>query len=153
MTPGLIERLEKAESGSRELDCEIMALTYRWEQRHIGGTCWDDYQGTCCPGARHLDWVWVDPEDDKWKTTAREGYEFTTSLDAALALAERMLPGCCPGIAKNVHYKDWYAWLGDKEEEGPLDLGNGRSSSPALALTAAILKARATSKPKEGGRG
>lgn len=90
---GLIERLEAAEVGSRELDRELMALTYRWEQRHIGATCWDDYHGTCCPEAKHLDWVWIDPVDGAWKTNAKDGYEFTTSLDAALALAERVLPG------------------------------------------------------------
>ena len=101
----LIEKLEGAEAGSRELDREIMALCYRWEQRHIGATCWDDgpegqnfeddegtgYRSTCCPGAKHLDWVWVDPATDQWKTNARDGLEFTTSLDAALALAERIV--------------------------------------------------------------
>lgn len=87
----LIARLEAAEAGSRELDREIMALHYTWERRHIGTTCWDDDGGTCCPCAQHLDGVWVDPADDRWKTTAKDGFEFTTSLDAALALASRVL--------------------------------------------------------------
>lgn len=87
----LIEKLEGAEVGSRELDREIMALSYRYEQRYIGASCWDDEDDTCCPGAKHLDWVWVDPSTDQWKTNARDGLEFTTSLDAALALAGRVV--------------------------------------------------------------
>lgn len=102
MTAALIAKLESASEGSRELDRELMALTYVWEQRHIGATCWDkkasgkrvdDNDDTCCPDAKHLDWVWVDPLTDQWKTTARDGFEFTTSIDAALALAERVIGG------------------------------------------------------------
>lgn len=103
----LIERLEAAEAGSREFDCEV----------------WCIFDG----------WAGVDKPPC-----------VTTSIDAALALAERVLPDCCPGISKNVHQKNWYAWIGDKHEEGPLDLGNGRSLSPALALCIAILKAKET---------
>lgn len=143
MTSELIERLEKAEGGSRDLDGEIMALTYRWEQRYIGGTCWDDYQGTCCPGARHLDWVWVDPEDDKWKTTALEGYEFTTSLDAALALAERLWPHVMWRVGHDPDDGSLKAELVTAQKPGDPPAVQSNASTPALALCIAILKARA----------
>ncbi len=135
----LIARLEAAEAGSRELDREIMALTYSWEQRHIGVTCWDDREGRCCPGAKHMSWVWVDPATGQWKTNAKEGLEFTTSLDAALALAERVLPG-----------KFWTVYAAYRIE-GRMTYGvnldddsdTSYSKTPALALCVSILKAKA----------
>lgn len=85
----LIAKLEAATGGSRELDAELMALFYVQDSRFIGCTC------DCCPGGRHPDLVWVDPDTDKWVTTALAGYEFTTSLDAIVALIERKLPVWC----------------------------------------------------------
>lgn len=147
----LISQLETAEAGSRELDREIMALSYVWEQRHIGARCWDDDSDTCCPDAKHLDWVWVDPATDQWKTTAREGFDFTTSLDAALALAERVLPGCEPGVMVEQRLANgktiWGAWTYVSEKEDAFAFG------PALALCIAILRARVADSPETGGVG
>lgn len=89
----IIERLEKLTGPDRELDRAIMAIAYLWERRHIGAACWDDGHDTCCPGGKHIDDVWVDPTTDKWVTNARDGFNFTASLDAAVALVEKMLPG------------------------------------------------------------
>ena len=150
----LIEKLEGAEVGSRELDREIMALSYRYEQRHIGASCWDDDDDTCCPGAKHLDWVWVDPATDHWKTNARDGFEFTTSLDAALALAERVLPGWHVGVQPWFHTDpdrvmsraylirpDWKRWNPTGDEW--CDQHHGRSCHTAeLAVVSALLRAQ-----------
>jgi hypothetical protein len=139
----LIARLEAAEAGSREFDREIMALHYTWERRHIGATCWDDDGGTCCPGAQHLDGVWVDPADDRWKTTAKDGFEFTTSIDAALALASRVLPGWEGEIDFG---RRGFACL-HPEQPYPAHLEyNAEASTPALALCAAILRAKGSEK-------
>lgn len=134
----LIEKLEGAEVGSRELDREIMALSYRYEQRHIGASCWDDDDDTCCPGAKHLDWVWVDPATDQWKTNARDGFEFTTSLDAALALAERIMPGWGWSAGQG-HGEKAYARLDTLDG---CDFEEAYAATPALALCAAILRAQ-----------
>lgn len=87
----LIARLEKADGPDRELDRAIMALFYTRERRYIGCRC----DPSCCPEGAHLDEVWVDPDTDRWRTTARDGFEFTASLDAALALVERVRPDLC----------------------------------------------------------
>jgi hypothetical protein len=81
----LIERVGGLTGASREVDRAIMALTHDWEERHIGAT--DEYDEPV------KDWVWVDRTTGHWRTTARDGFEFTSSTDAALALAEKLLPG------------------------------------------------------------
>lgn len=136
----LVARLEGASEGSRELDREIMGLTYVWEQRHIGARCWDDTNDTCCPEAKHLDWVWVDPRTDQWRTTARDGFEFTASLDAALALAERVLPGCRCMVERNFEGNGWAMVQrpGTFNAERVMTDGN----TPALALCIAIIRAK-----------
>lgn len=118
MTPCLIERLEAAGEGSRELDREVWQVTGGW-----GG---------------------VDAPPS-----------FTTSLDAALALAERVLPGWHATVS--THHCVMCELAGREKLARPNatvsqqtdELGNynGETSAhmhaatPALALTAAILKA------------
>jgi hypothetical protein len=97
----LIEKLEGAEVGSRELDCAIWTATGGWD--HVG-----------------------------------RPPTFSTSLDAALALAERMLPGW-----------DWQIVKGSEEEAYVALQPHGaafghevQAATPALALCAAILRAK-----------
>lgn len=70
----LIEKLEGAEVGSRELDAEIARL-FGWTQENI----WRD------PTFRNGDWYGPDSY-----VPQRCPPTFSTSLDAALALAERL---------------------------------------------------------------
>ena len=85
----------------------------------------------------------------------------TTSLDAALALAERVLPGdpdfepTGPSVGWKINlYRGmvpaplggWIASLRRHASDGV----EGSSSSPALALCIAILKARATQEQTHG---
>jgi len=127
----LIARLESAGEGSKALSMDVVEACGDCAHRETEYYCIQGDSGFTCTACG---------EDPHRPAIA----PVTTSIDAALALAQRVLPGCCPGVAKNVHRRDWYAWIGDKHEEGPLDLGNGRSGSPALALSAAILKALST---------
>lgn len=64
---------------------------------------------------------------------------YTASLDAVIALCERVLPGWSwavdSGYAANHHKSHAEAWTGDDE-------GSGDAATPALALCAAIIKAR-----------
>jgi len=84
----LRDRLANATGPDRRLDHDLMALSYVKGERSIG-TMEDDGTGwrPC------TDFVWIDPETNRWKTTARDGFEYTASIDAAVALCTRVLPG------------------------------------------------------------
>lgn len=119
----LIARLEK-EGGSRELDAEIFrALGY-----HIVST------DRCYPlGVRGYNRF--SQEDPQPKTN------ITTSLDAAIALCERVLPGwsvllaITPNVAVcDVHTKP----LGEPDGKWP---GHAQAPKPATALCIALLRA------------
>jgi hypothetical protein len=115
----LIKRLEEAEAGSRELDLRVFE---RFDL--VDGERWTEAD---------LDYALTDPD----KTINPP--PLTTSLDAALALAERVLPGW-----------GWSAGGSRGEHYGRLDTPDGRdfeeayAPTPALALCAAILKATDT---------
>lgn len=98
MTPGLIERLEAAGEGSRELDRDVWQATGGWD-------------GVDAPPS------------------------FTTSLDAALALAERVLDG-----------KSALHLLADllSYEAAQSDFDLIKTDDLPRLLCIAILKARAT---------
>lgn len=130
LTKGLIERLEAAEVGSRELDAEVcVSLQY-------GGL---NSEGA---GNVRVDMEWGD--DDLLFEVGEEKCcnpvpPVTTSLDDALSLAERL----CPGMV-------WSSHPAGKGRQTcgfhvPRGWGNGEqwgtAATPALALCAAILKA------------
>lgn len=101
----LIERLEAATVGSRELDAAIWRWTSGW-------------QGVDHPPA------------------------YTTSLDAALALAGRVLAGVCWSVGQNAHHKHWTAYgmlMRSCGEVETISLVN--AATPPLALCIAILRA------------
>lgn len=73
--------------------------------------------------------------------------KLTASIDAALALAERVLPGLSPGVSQNVHHGNWYAWFADGEQRADGQFtstevaeANHDFSAP-LAIILATLKA------------
>ena len=71
----------------------------------------------------------------------------TTSLDDALALAERVLPGRAVGVSQQIHHGHWYAWLTNIGADGdPWNEAGASAAAPALALVAAILRASEQSK-------
>ena len=116
----LIARLEAAEAGSRELDSRIV---YALDLAPHG--FWR------IPGVEHGTWAaagnttWVAPH-------------YSTSLDAAMALAERVLPGWEGEIDFG---RRGFACL-HPEQPYPAHLEyNAEASTPALALCAAILRA------------
>lgn len=116
----LIERIEAAEVGSAELDLEVaQALSEPWS-----------YMGE-------------PPKVIKCRP-------YTTSIDAALALAERVLPGWrLARLGESREADDSGAYVGgwDVRLHWPLggklhNLEYGSGSTPALALVAAILRAK-----------
>lgn len=126
----LIERLEKAEGPKRSLDGEIAATL---KQNPIWAVVQRPRQPELFvdggPGLRQREWL---------------SPEYTGSLDAALALAESLLPGSPIAIIDN-YAGDKCAALIGLNEGGKIDLGNsmtGIHSSRAIALCIAILKAK-----------
>lgn len=85
----LIGRLEVCTGPDREIDAELMRLEHDWEERHIGATDEND--------TPVKDWVWVNRATGEWRSTAP--LHFTESIDAALALVERKLPGYRWGVS------------------------------------------------------
>ena len=128
MTP-LVERLEGAERGSRELDREIGQATGILLTGDKGGGIWGAWDG-----------------------------HWTTSLDAALVLTKRVLPGwvteICLGAGKAT-VSVAPSWWRSHHDQDASDTGGltTSASTPALALAAAILRALEASTATEGGRG
>ena len=139
--PALLARVEAATGPDRELDAAIMATFYTLEKRHIGCTCWTG----CCPRGRHLDTVWIDPATDKWVSTAAHG--FTSSLDATVALVEKMRPDwffTVSNFSSVIDERPWADIASRKciNEETGYDTQDylGRGNTPPLALLAALLR-------------
>lgn len=130
----LIERLEAAEVGSRELDYAIMdALGYsNISDPRDAIECWRGLDGK----ARY------------------ENAVYSRSLDAALALAERVLPGHAMNVCKDQGPPDgpdfrWSSVIARHSLEGPVGRPGwwfGVSDTPALALCIAILKSKEAAK-------
>lgn len=127
----IVDALQTASGPDRSIDHAVMSAFYVRDSRHIGAT---SNIGPCGKWVPVKDNVWVDPETDKWVTTAVEGFHFTSSLDDAAQLADRVLPGlrwslrCVGGLA-----------LASAE----IDLGHDRictaGATRAIALVAAVL--------------
>lgn len=118
----LIEKLEGAEVGSRELNAKVCDAT----NPHDSG-----------------------PYVHAPSMMRAFGYasEVTTSLDAALALAERVLPGWRMHFLQDqdgIYQTDNTAtrWaVGIRKKRGPGNV-QSKAATPALALCAAILRAQ-----------
>lgn len=118
----LIERLEVASEGSRELDALIYCSAFDGYTYHPAARAY---------GAHVLHRSGV-------RTGLSAIGEYTTSLDAALALAGRVLPEATWRVEKDD--RGFYAALWSDPDYEPD--GCGRAPTPALALCIAILKAR-----------
>lgn len=131
----LLGRVQMAAGPDRGLDEAIMALFYERRRKYIGV----HYVG----GGRSMSKVWVDPGTGKWVST--HAFDFTSSIDAAVALIERVLPGWWWIIRTAEESQNFFAQIGTAQ--GPYDYRKGencfpaRAATPALALCAALLRA------------
>jgi hypothetical protein len=124
----LIDRLAKLDGPDREVDAEI-ALQNGW---------------SVFPGDN-----WIGPEAEIVVP------DYTRSVDAAIALAERALPGwrvenLCEWEDETLRSRG--PWTCDLRKNGenffsPLKGKCGHAPTPAIALCIAILRAKETSKP------
>lgn len=128
----LIARHEAAEAGSRELDGEVWYAVHEPDVEHGALHIEQTDQGpievlTCELGSKYADCV----------------EHYTTSLDAALALASRVLKigAWDVGYAYSSEPPHYARLVIVRDAEGQPEV-YGRASTPALALCAAILRAK-----------
>lgn len=110
------------------MTADLSALIARLEAAEVGG--------------RELDrGIWFSLEFNSHGEPSHAP-KYSTSLDAVLALAERVLPGCSPGMSQNVHSRDWFAWIGYAEDGEAKLHAQTFGTTPAIALCIAVLKAK-----------
>lgn len=148
MTRTLIEKLEAAEGPSRELDAEVAVALAGWEW-HGGGEP-REFQRF----AGH----WKKPGEEGYGTLegqlckcAESGNSepppYTSSLDAAVALVERLLPGAWretsgPRAYLNIPKAVPNYWRATVQPWGPKNANTaGWGATEPLAILAALLKA------------
>lgn len=121
----ILDRLRRAETGSRELDAMI-AVSLQIMPSNAFQPCASDDPGTFGTGAYTF---WTAPE-------------YTTSIDAAVALVERMLPGAlwrvqkCPTAIINQNIGAYWATAGMTGEQEA-----AYGATPALAIVTALFTA------------
>lgn len=126
----LIERLEKASEGSRELDAEIWAVVNGRGQpmQRVGPPTYNPVRLFCNP-TPEIDWIGYD--------LLNIAPAYTTSIDAALTL----VPENCDWTIEPDGA--WVRWMGaDDVEEAQCVLSQRGGKCTALALCIAALRAR-----------
>lgn len=145
----LLERLEGAREGSRELGHEVL-LHFGWHRSCVGHFYGPLYQWSAPDRKPCL----ISGDEDKLPNPV-------LSIDAALALTERVLPGWYCGIQPWFHTDpdrvmsrayfvrpDWKRW--NPVDDEWVESQSGKSATtPALAICAALI--RATAKEEAGG--
>lgn len=139
---GLIERVGKLTGPDRELDAEICSALQ---------ICPDfDGSGLIPPITFR-----VNPEQHGWvqvlgcngmSVHSRAAYPLTVSLDAAVALVERCLPGWYWRTGRTSLFPNGWAYISrthpshcDREDEA--SCADGKAANPAIALLLALLRA------------
>jgi len=126
----LIARLERAEGPDRELDCQIAVavdgfyeLPPKWEGGPVGYG-YTDAEGTP-----------IHPGHGGDQLVRR----YTSSIDAAVSLAERVLPGFGISIETHPVYGDW--WYASVFGRIPMTIANAHKQTGPLAICLAVLRA------------
>lgn len=133
----LIERVEKLNKPDREIDAHVHAVTHGGRVHFI-----DTADNTV---------VWEKPIDGFWirrLLNLSRVPRLTASLDAAVALTERLLPGQEWAVGRRDNFCN--AW--GKVRIGTLESVADVAPTPAIALVLATLKALAATHPAEDGR-
>ena len=128
MIAELIERLEKAEGPDREIDADLVCV--------------------CCPGALVSQYIASDAEPSVFHAHAlglsdrSDVPAYTSSLDAALSLVERKLPGVHWSVSNAAVKPRANVWMPQPTRPimGPYSSG----ATPALAVCLALLRALST---------
>jgi hypothetical protein len=167
----IIERLEKAEAGSRELDaliwCHFAAVKYQSCNEPYGGGPLTQVVFTIPPKRARM----VTGKGHGSNPMYQHAEPVTTSVDAAISLAEKVLPGwawklgtCCvsddawvtPDFNSPVHgerlKREFPNLVAGSVFDTGVDIDLRPSGRPAIALCIAILTAlKAKAQQQEGG--
>lgn len=146
----LLARAEAAEGPDRELDarifCAVNGYTFRSHRPDLG---------TPPTGSAYV--AYYEPKNGEHPNAYCPA--FTATHDAALALCERELPGWLRDAGERyigIQARDWIAHVETPWQDSPTTVRwtyCGRAKTPALALLAALLKAKiAQASGKEGAR-
>lgn len=140
----LITRLEAATGPDREIDLDI-AVGLKIAP---GGEKWERRNGRYDQGGSpHLRENRA-PDPGPWPTFSAQPY--TASVDAALALLERVLPGWAgmvsfgPSEMQRADVWGPVKEIGEAEDGTPVEMrddGDGEAPTPAIALCIAVLRA------------
>lgn len=118
----LITRLSKLDAPDREVDAAVF--------RYLAGNPTDH---------------WFSFGEDHY--TNETVPHVTASVDAVIALAERVLPELSPQVGRNVHHKYWHASvcrINDNMADG-IEYYDATHAVPAIALLIALLRAKEAS--------
>ena len=140
----LIERLEKSSGPDRELDCEIHVAVFRWTLTKVGGdidgkndceiyaACGKLIKGFGYPTRGIISPYFHVPHDAN----------YTSSVDAAIALAGRLFPSATVSLYLNTPHGSAKARLTD-DSVGTDDseIVTDWRPIPALALALAVVRA------------
>ncbi len=133
MTSNLIDRLSKLDGPNRECDAELEAVS-------LGGRVYlNDPEGKEVIIERPIDGFWI-----RGIYPYRKISRYTASVDAVIALAERVLPELSPQVGRNVHHKYWHASvcrINDNMADG-IEYYDAMHDVAAIALCIAILRAK-----------
>ncbi len=132
----LIERVEKATGRDRELDVD---LQWALDRRRAAGSYWNARPGMPEPFDRLPE---VLPPG-----LGREGVRagcpnFTTSIDAAFALASAEYPNREAGVWVDKENGCWRAYIDDDHWDEAFNRFDTKGANGALALVLAVLKAK-----------
>ena len=131
----LIERLEAATEGSRELDCRVWHAAAGKGQplKEIGPPTYKKTRFFCNPNPK-VEWIGYD--------LLRIAEPYTTSLDAALSIVPEGWAFAKLGLAWAMGWDTEPPNMLVCELGGPVEGEHGIGHTPALALCIAALKAR-----------
>ncbi|GIK47977.1 MAG: hypothetical protein BroJett013_06740 [Alphaproteobacteria bacterium] len=139
----LLERLEKASGGDREIDAALHVALLKPEQYPDDLRYYRlpspsmDHMEMCAPGT-----YWLKQRSGASLHTAPN---YTSSLDAALSLVERVMPGC--GVEVLASDRDtWRAtvwpWVSSRGTRADIGFQYSYAKAPALALCLALVRAK-----------
>ena len=120
----LLARVQKATGPDREIDVAIMAACFEWAKAE------PPYYAPHCVGDEPIYW-----HAPSW-LRKRPCPELTGSIDAALALVERVLPGNDVLVMRDTG--QWEANIGPQESFVSFE---GKCSNAPLSILAALLAA------------